>query len=48
MALGAAYPATGGTNVSGLHWDMIRDLREDGAEVYGDGELLYRKGRFLA
>ncbi len=48
MALGASYPETGGTNASGLHWDMIRDLREDGAEVYGDGDLLYQNGRFLS
>ncbi len=47
MALGAAYPETGGENVSGLHWDMILDLRGTGAEVYGDGELIYRNGRFL-
>ncbi len=48
MALGAAYPETGGTNVSGLHWDMILDLRVDAAEVYGDGELIYQKGQFLS
>jgi aminopeptidase len=45
MALGAAYPETGGRNVSGLHWDMILELR-NGAEVYGDGEVIYRNGRF--
>lgn len=48
MALGTAYPETGGKNVSGLHWDMILDLRENGAEVYGDGSLIYRDGRFLS
>ena len=46
MALGAAYPETGGQNVSGLHWDMILELR-NGAEVFGDGEVIYRNGRFL-
>jgi aminopeptidase len=46
MALGAAYPDTGGRNVSGLHWDMILELR-NGAEAYGDGEVIYRNGRFL-
>ena len=29
-----------------LHWDMICDLREDG-EVYADGELVWKAGRFL-
>jgi aminopeptidase len=46
MALGAAYPESGGTNVSGLHWDMICDLRA-GAEVRADGEVIYRNGKFL-
>ena len=46
MALGAAYPDTGGRNASGLHWDMILELR-NGAEVYGDGEVIYRNGRFI-
>jgi aminopeptidase len=47
LALGSAYPECGGTNRSALHWDMICDLRS-GAEVYADGELVYRDGRFLA
>jgi len=46
MALGAAYPETGGKNRSGLHWDMVCDLRQ-GGEIYGDGELFYRNGKFL-
>lgn len=47
LALGSAYPECGGTNRSALHWDMICDLRTR-AEVYADGELVYRDGRFLA
>ena len=46
MALGAAYPETGSSNTSGLHWDMIADLRAD-SEVLADGEVIYRNGRFL-
>jgi aminopeptidase len=46
LALGMAFPEAGGTNSSGLHWDMVCDLRT-GGEVYGDGELLARAGRFL-
>jgi len=46
LALGAAYPETGGTNTSGLHWDMIADLRK-GSEVRADGEVIYRNGAFL-
>jgi aminopeptidase len=47
LALGAAYPESGGTNQSALHWDLVCDLRS-GGEVYADGELVYRDGRFLA
>jgi aminopeptidase len=46
LALGSAFPQAGGTNTSGLHWDMICDLRADG-EVYADGELIWKAGRFL-
>jgi len=46
LALGSAYSECGGTNRSALHWDMICDLRS-GGEVYADGELVYRDGRFL-
>jgi aminopeptidase len=46
LALGSAYAESGGVNRSALHWDMICDLRS-GGEVYADGELVYRDGRFL-
>ena len=47
FALGSGFPQTGGGNTSGLHWDMICDLRDEG-EVYADGELFWKAGRFLA
>jgi aminopeptidase len=46
LALGESYPESGGVNRSALHWDMVCDLRQ-GGEVYADGELVYRDGRFL-
>ncbi|MDQ3669293.1 MAG: aminopeptidase [Actinomycetota bacterium] len=46
LALGRSYPETGGVNVSALHWDLVCDLRA-GSEVYADGEVVYRDGRFL-
>ena len=46
LALGASFKKVGGVNDSGLHWDMICDLREDG-EVYADDELVWKAGRFL-
>jgi aminopeptidase len=46
VALGAAFQELGGRNESTLHWDLVCDLREEG-EVYADGELVWRAGRFL-
>jgi aminopeptidase len=46
LALGSGFPQAGGHNTSGLHWDMICDLRAEG-EVYADGELIWKAGRFL-
>ena len=46
LALGSGFAQAGGKNTSGLHWDMICDLREEG-EVYADGELVWKAGRFL-
>jgi len=47
MALGSGYPETGSTQEeSGIHWDMICDMRE-GGEIYADGELFYKSGKFL-
>lgn len=45
LALGSAYTRTGGKNISSIHWDLIKDMRE--GKVYADGELIYANGRFL-
>lgn len=45
MALGAGYPDSGSENQSGIHWDLICDLREAG-EVTVDGQPFLRAGRF--
>ena len=46
LALGRAYPACGGTNQSSIHWDLVKDLRTEGA-IRLDGEVVFEKGRFL-
>ncbi len=46
MAVGRSIPESGGVNQSTLHWDMIKDMRK-GGEVYGNGKLVYKNGRFL-
>ena len=49
LALGNSYRECGGKNVSGLHWDMICDLRipAGGGEVYVDGTLFLKDGRLM-
>ena len=46
IALGRAYPVTGGTNKSSIHWDIIKDMRKDG-KIFLDNQLIYEKGKFL-
>jgi aminopeptidase len=45
FALGAGYPETGNTNQSGLHWDMVVDLRQ-GGYVEIDREKINVDGKF--
>jgi len=45
-ACGAGYPESGNSNESGLHWDMVCDLRS-GGQVFADSELISENGRFL-
>ncbi len=53
-AVGAGYPESGSSNESGLHWDMVCDLRPNartghpGGTVEADGEVFHRAGKFLA
>jgi len=46
VALGNGYPETGGTNVSAVHWDLIKDLRT-GGQVLLDGEVFQQDGQFV-
>lgn len=46
IAFGASYPETGGKNESGLHWDIIKNMK-NGGQIYADDELIYENGKFL-
>lgn len=50
-AVGAGYPESGSSNESGLHWDMVCDLRPgkggEGGTISADGEVFHRNGRFV-
>lgn len=48
VAIGAGYPESGSDNESGVHWDIVGDLRHggrilaDGVELFGGGALRVR------
>jgi len=46
MAVGASYPETGGKNLSGLHWDIIKNMK-NGGEIYADDVLIYKDGKII-
>ena len=47
-AVGAGYPETGNANNSGLHWDMVCDMRKQagGGEIQVDGQTISKDGKF--
>ncbi|MGH3001440.1 MAG: aminopeptidase [Gaiellaceae bacterium] len=46
LAVGNSYSFTGGTNVSAIHWDIVKDLR-DGGRLFADGRLVQQDGRWI-
>lgn len=46
MAMGASIPEAGGKNISGIHWDMVTEMKK-GGEIYADQKLIYRNGKFI-
>ena len=45
LAIGNSYSSTGGTNVSRIHWDIVKDLR-NGGRLYADGVLVQENGQW--
>ncbi|MFH1940719.1 MAG: aminopeptidase [bacterium] len=46
LAMGRGYPESGSKNVSAVHWDMLKNMRDDG-KIFADGKLIYENGSFL-
>jgi aminopeptidase len=46
VAVGNGFPDIGGANVSNIHWDIVKDLRQ-GGRIELDGELVQENGRWL-
>jgi aminopeptidase len=47
LALGNGMPDLGGENVSRIHWDIVKDLRQPGARIELDGEAVQQAGTWL-
>ena len=45
IALGRSYPECGGTNQSAIHWDIVKDLRNDGCVII-DGKAVLEGGKY--
>jgi aminopeptidase len=46
LAIGRAYPEIGGQNVSAIHWDIVKDVRE-GGRIELDGRTVQENGRWI-
>lgn len=46
LALGAGFPFIGGKNVSNVHWDMVKNLR-DGGKLLLDNKVVQENGVWL-
>ncbi len=46
IALGRAYPECGGKNISSIHWDIIKDIRDEGCVLLDDNQII-SKGHIL-
>jgi aminopeptidase len=46
LAVGRGFPDLGGQNVSAIHWDIVKDVRQ-GGRIELDGELVQENGDWL-
>jgi aminopeptidase len=46
LAIGRSYSFNGGQNVSAIHWDIVKDLR-NGGQLFADGRLVQESGRWV-
>jgi aminopeptidase len=46
LALGNSFPFLAGTNVSNVHWDMVKNLRNNG-KLLLDGVMVQENGKWL-
>ncbi len=47
LALGNSITEVGGTNVSQIHWDIVKELRAAGSRIELDGKPVQEDGKWL-
>lgn len=45
-ALGAGFPELGSKNDSAIHWDILKDMRSPGSQIFADDEVIYEEGKW--
>jgi aminopeptidase len=46
LAVGRGFPDLGGSNVSAIHWDIVKDVRQNG-RIELDGKVVQEHGQWL-
>ncbi|TFG18562.1 MAG: aminopeptidase [Promethearchaeota archaeon] len=46
MALGMSIEESGGKNQSGIHWDILKDMKAPGSKITADGLVVYEEGKW--
>ncbi|MFX1379928.1 MAG: aminopeptidase [Promethearchaeota archaeon] len=45
-ALGSGIVETGSKNKSGIHWDILKDMKLPSSKILADGNLIYEEGKW--
>ena len=45
-ALGLGLPEAGGTNMSTIHWDLLKNMKIAGSKILADGKTVYEEGKW--
>jgi len=45
-ALGLGLPETGSKNVSAIHWDILKDMKQPGSKILADNKVIYEEGNW--
>lgn len=46
LALGNGYPMSGSQNKSSIHWDILKDMKQEGSIVFLDDQIIYEAGEW--